>query len=916
MTDVFGNAGYPGGGMFDAPDGEALESSVGLSTIRRHPIKEKATFEQLQRNAIVEARPQVLHFGGFQIHKQHVAKLKIVNISSSSERITIIEPETPYFKVSCDKKGLLAPGMSEDISVVFEPHEWKYYYDAVKIFCGDRAENLVVPIHAYPSANSLTIPKIVDFGRVALGTSRTKVIPLSCTIPVQFEFEIEIVEPHPDFGVTPLSGVIPADGTQNVVITYLPTSFATASIKLRFDVSQFDFEPVTVTICGNCHPDLVHAEVLKNGQADLVAATKQQLQDSMTDKVKTLRAKRVRGSIEAVPARYVYDHPERMVDGVKVPTTVNQQATNFVLNQTAGKLPLKDLSAFIGRQREAAERRRQRAEASVEGSEEEDEGDDIQARELRFDLQYRDVAKYDKEKELNSRVARGEDERSAEEIAAVVAARDWKEQRLKGAVLRNDIERLEPVKRTDTVSIPASYIHGLKPDWDQNANNTFGVRLQLIDRFVRAGSKLLMRMRIQKTAAALREAMRAAGTSAKDKTACRAWIDAENKAAAAGGLAAKSRPKQRASIVAAPTAAEAAADASGDEAAAAGAGAGTAAAAAAAAAAAEGGDDDAPEAIDFVRIPLDICLPTRVPVSGQATSVEARVAVEVFPLGDFIEFPAMKLNDRLDYKVLDYPEQHALPPPAAYMRPNDGSRSRLFAALEDHSVRGPAGDIGDGAEKPLSMPAVPGLEVKSHADALDALSLFIPSPQCRNYVAFPEFTECDTEYRLSLRPPTLEKPRTEPLLPENVMSVEALPPWLSTWRRRRLLQDPFMHFDPFPASFCEAGGSHGPRIGFDAGGERLSFMPVGGYSRDIPSDTDDDDRQDLENYDQTKPPAQEDYDLAMQSLDAPIDCRRWRLEREREALLAKRCEENSKAARERLRALNKDLSYGCKLYLG
>lgn len=126
--------------------------------------------------------------------KAHSHVVKVVNISPSSLRVSIIGPSSPWFKIDFDKKGLLAPGMSEDITVTFEPHEWRYYYDTIKIFCGDLSENLLVPIHAYPAANDIVLPRLLDFGATAIGTTRSKVIPLSCKIPIKFEFEITILE--------------------------------------------------------------------------------------------------------------------------------------------------------------------------------------------------------------------------------------------------------------------------------------------------------------------------------------------------------------------------------------------------------------------------------------------------------------------------------------------------------------------------------------------------------------------------------------------------------------------------------------------------------------------------------------------------------------------------------------------------
>ncbi|CAK9069160.1 unnamed protein product [Durusdinium trenchii] len=135
------SAGYP-----DQED----PSEATLRKLGRHPLLEKETFEKLQRNDVVETRPHILHFGGFQIHKEHTQLLKLVNISPSSLRVSIIGPATQWFKIRFDKKGLLAPGMSEDIMVTFEPHEW--------------------PIHAYPSANDVVLPRMLDFGSIAIGT--------------------------------------------------------------------------------------------------------------------------------------------------------------------------------------------------------------------------------------------------------------------------------------------------------------------------------------------------------------------------------------------------------------------------------------------------------------------------------------------------------------------------------------------------------------------------------------------------------------------------------------------------------------------------------------------------------------------------------------------------------------------------
>mmetsp|Transcript_116740 Transcript_116740/g.330240 ORF Transcript_116740/g.330240 Transcript_116740/m.330240 type:complete len:846 (+) Transcript_116740:3-2540(+) len=830
----------------------------GSNGLTRHPILEKGVFAQLQRNDVVEARPQVLHFGGFQIHKRHTLCLRIMNISPSSLRVTIIAPTTPYFKLDYDKKGLLAPGMGEEITVVFEPHEWRYYHDTVKIFCGELSENLVVPIHAYPSANEITLPKIVDFGAVAVGTSRTKVIPLSCKIPIGFEFEVEVLEPHPDFEVNPMSGVIPANGTTNVVITFIPSKHWTARTELLFKISQFDWEPVVVNVVGSCHPGLSHAEVLQHAESELVATAKHQVQETMAAKVRSLKNKRGRGPVEASPPHFPVDVADRMVDGVKVPTRFDQQSTNFVLGQTPGKLEMRTKIKML-----TAERRGYQPE----GIDDEEDQDDTRAQEVRFDLQYRDVAKCNKEKELSSKVAIGEDQLAEEDVQRFREAYRERHRQLLDEALQADVVRATSVLReAKTVGVPNGYSHGIPPEWDENANDMFTLRLQVIDRFVRAGSKCLMRMRVRNATKILRSTLRNAGVV--DRESCQAWVESEIKAAATGGTSA-GKPKS--------------------------------------------GDGDAATraagAVDLVRISPEFVLPVQIPTSKRTSSTEDRQLQEVTPLDNFEELSQLPLKPRLDYKVLEYKVEHVLPPPAAYMRPNNGRLPRLEAVLEELSVVGPCGDYYDGAEKPISMP-----ESCLLAPAQEALSLLIPSPECRTFVRFPDFTECDTAYRLAQVPDMIEERRTETLLPPDIMSLET--PFVEEFRFTRQIQDPFQYFDPMPSCFAHGGGNRGPRIGFDAGGERLEFLPVGGFPRDIPSDTDDDDCEDFENIQDAKPPPPEELAAAMEGLSRPYDCEYWWKQKQAEERLNKKFEANGRVIREKMQELNKCLQRRNKLYLG
>jgi hypothetical protein len=870
--------GYPidvvdGGGHAVGSDSRPREPGA------RHPLLEKGIFDQLQRNDIIETRPHTLHFGGFQIHKEHTHVLKVLNISATSLRVSLIGPQTPWFKMSVDKKGLLAPGMTEDITVSFTPGEWRYYYDTIKIHCGEMAENLVVPIHAYPSANDIVLPRIVDFGKLAVGKSKSKTIPLSCKVPIQFEYEITVLEEHPDFTVSPLKGVIPPDGSTDIVITFKPSRHRTSRTELQFAIAQFDFEPVTVSVVGSCHPDIAKEDVLKGYQSELAVAEGMKTRENMHGTVSKLMEKKGRGPLEVRRPVYPVVVTEKTVDGVKIPTAaLNSHGTKYILNQTAGKLPLKDLVGFIKDQREAAEKRRRKAEAgraaSKTGASTEDEDeDDKQALELRFDMEYREVEKFDKDKELKNLPSIGQDTLTEMEMQKIDVGRRTRHDKIMQGRMQTDIARVDSVLSQEHVAVPISYRPHQKPAWDENANDTFSVRLQVIDRFVRCGAKVLARVRAEKRAVSLREALQNAGVH--DRASCKAWVEAENKAAAAGTGA--KQPKDEKAM--------------------------TKASAAATATAKPGTLELEPQEAVVVKISEEFVLPMQIPTSASGMNVDERLPVEVVPLGNFDRFEPVPINVRLDYKVLKY-ETMAVPPAAAYMKPHSGDM-KLSAALEEHSMRGIRGSATDGAEEPLAMPDS-CLLPPSH----EALNLLIPSTEIRTYVGFPDAAECDPECQLALPPPPLGPLEADPLLPRDLMSMD--PPWLGVWRQTRQIQDPFQYFDPMPGCFAEAGGSFGPRLGCDAGGERLSYLPAGGYARDLPSDTDDDEAAEF----QMPPPGAEELEAAQESLRSTLGVRLWQKERELEERLKKTCDANNRAVRDRLVDWNSHLSHKNKLYLG
>jgi hypothetical protein len=140
-------------------------------TDKSNPIAKNNVFDFVGSNGIFQASPSVVKFAGFEVGKTHTLKVRMINNSPAPQRLHVLPPQTPYFKIRYNKKGMVPTGVSEDIYIQFTPaldQGYKYYYDSIRIHC--EGDKILIPVHAFPVINSRRpsielFPKLIDLGR-------------------------------------------------------------------------------------------------------------------------------------------------------------------------------------------------------------------------------------------------------------------------------------------------------------------------------------------------------------------------------------------------------------------------------------------------------------------------------------------------------------------------------------------------------------------------------------------------------------------------------------------------------------------------------------------------------------------------------------------------------------------------------
>ena len=217
-------------------------------------LRDDYKYDNEGENGLFEALPRIVKIAGFEINKRIMTKINVINKSKYTERIIILPPTTPNFKIKYTKRGQIAPGLSETIYLFFTPGEYKYYTDNICINCP--GNKIIIPIHAYPRMNIFVkeyIPKLIDFGNVTIDTTATKNISIKNLIDQNFKYKITPITDCKEIKIDKMEDTFYEMRDNLISITISPQKYGIFKGEYEFQVSEVDFQPYTFTVFATCN---------------------------------------------------------------------------------------------------------------------------------------------------------------------------------------------------------------------------------------------------------------------------------------------------------------------------------------------------------------------------------------------------------------------------------------------------------------------------------------------------------------------------------------------------------------------------------------------------------------------------------------------------------------------------------------
>jgi hypothetical protein len=134
---------------------------------------------------------------------------------------------------------------------------------------GLHRQRLSIPVHCFPDSTTLEFPRHIDFGNVHVGDTCKRTIKLAVDIPISFEFSIQLSQLHSDFHVSPMSGVLPGNGSVDIDVVFEPCAIQTHRLELTLTTSQLRGKPMSCILVGTVKPSSARDEKVRTYAGDL-----------------------------------------------------------------------------------------------------------------------------------------------------------------------------------------------------------------------------------------------------------------------------------------------------------------------------------------------------------------------------------------------------------------------------------------------------------------------------------------------------------------------------------------------------------------------------------------------------------------------------------------------------------------------